>query len=100
MKGKKPHQAAAREAMEEAGLIGNIGKLPIGSFTYPKRLKNGASLKCELIIFAMKVEQELKRWPEANERSRRWFSLTEAIDVVGDPGLRELLRDFGLQKGS
>jgi 8-oxo-dGTP pyrophosphatase MutT (NUDIX family) len=40
MKGKKPAEVAAREAFEEAGLIGEIvGKKPLGNFHYPKRLK-------------------------------------------------------------
>jgi 8-oxo-dGTP pyrophosphatase MutT (NUDIX family) len=94
MKGVKPHRAAAREAMEEAGLIGDIAKLPIGSFTYPKRLKNGAALKCEVTVFPMKVDQELKRWPEATQRTRRWFSIDEAVDAVEEPDLRDLLTRF------
>jgi 8-oxo-dGTP pyrophosphatase MutT (NUDIX family) len=37
MKGLKPHEAAAQEAFEEAGLSGKIGKKPIGRYTYFKR---------------------------------------------------------------
>ncbi len=98
MKGIKPHDAAAREAMEEAGLLGNIAKLPIGSFSYPKKLKNGAALKCEVTVYPMKVDRELKRWPEATERTRRWFSINDAIDAVEETDLRELLIQFAKQK--
>src|SRR5215469_11520900 len=39
MKGRKPVEVAAQEAYEEAGLIGQIvGKRPLGSFHYEKRL--------------------------------------------------------------
>jgi 8-oxo-dGTP pyrophosphatase MutT (NUDIX family) len=41
LKGKAPHKAAAREAREEAGLVGKIHRRPIGSFSYEKRLKGG-----------------------------------------------------------
>ena len=40
MKGRKPFQAAAREAYEEAGLRGAVGKRPLGHYIYQKRLKN------------------------------------------------------------
>jgi 8-oxo-dGTP pyrophosphatase MutT (NUDIX family) len=39
MKGRKPAEVASQEAYEEAGLIGQIvGKRPLGSFHYEKRL--------------------------------------------------------------
>src|SRR5262249_56765677 len=41
-KGKSPHGSAAREAFEEAGVVGAVAKRPVGSFSYHKRLKSGA----------------------------------------------------------
>jgi 8-oxo-dGTP pyrophosphatase MutT (NUDIX family) len=39
MKGRKPAEVARQEAYEEAGLVGHIvGKRPLGSFHYEKRL--------------------------------------------------------------
>ena len=35
-KGKSPHQLAAREAFEEAGVRGSIAKRSVGSFSYKK----------------------------------------------------------------
>jgi 8-oxo-dGTP pyrophosphatase MutT (NUDIX family) len=98
MKGIKPHRAAAQEAMEEAGLIGRIAKTPIGTFGYLKRLNNGATLQCEVTVFPMKVDRELKRWPEAHERSRQWFSLAEAVRVAGEMELRALLERFSKER--
>lgn len=37
-KGKSPHRSAAREAFEEAGVLGAVGRQPVGSFSYKKRL--------------------------------------------------------------
>lgn len=98
MKGIKPHLAAAQEAMEEAGLVGRVAKTPMGTFAYLKRLNNGASLKCEVTVFPMKVDRELKHWPEAHERSRQWFSLAEAVQVAGEMELRALLERFSKER--
>ena len=34
MKGRKPYEAAAQEALEEAGVTGQAKKKPIGTYTY------------------------------------------------------------------
>src|SRR5450755_5016864 len=52
IKRKAPHVAAAREAREEAGVVGKISRRPIGWFSYEKRLKRG------IIVFALKVERQ------------------------------------------
>jgi 8-oxo-dGTP pyrophosphatase MutT (NUDIX family) len=36
-KGKAPHDSAAREAFEEAGVVGAVGKRSVGSFPYQCR---------------------------------------------------------------
>src|SRR5215468_11570993 len=41
-RGKSPHRSAAREAFEEAGVIGAVGRRPVGSFSYAK---NGRSVE-------------------------------------------------------
>jgi 8-oxo-dGTP pyrophosphatase MutT (NUDIX family) len=37
-----PHESAVREAFEEGGLIGKIGKHAIGIFHYEKQLSDGS----------------------------------------------------------
>jgi 8-oxo-dGTP pyrophosphatase MutT (NUDIX family) len=49
--GEAPHASAAREALEEAGVVGEAGKDSIGTFTYAKRLSNGAIVICEVQVF-------------------------------------------------
>jgi 8-oxo-dGTP pyrophosphatase MutT (NUDIX family) len=92
MKGKKPYLAAKREAYEEAGLIGKVRKVPLGTYSYEKRLRTGSSVACEVTVFPLKVEHHRDRWPETNERERRWFSPHEAAEMVAEDGLRHLLR--------
>jgi 8-oxo-dGTP pyrophosphatase MutT (NUDIX family) len=92
MKGKKPYRAAKREAYEEAGLIGKVRKVPLGTYSYEKRLRTGSSVACEVTVFPLQVEHHRDRWPEMNERERRWFSPHEAAEMVAEDGLRHLLR--------
>jgi 8-oxo-dGTP pyrophosphatase MutT (NUDIX family) len=82
IKGRKPAEAAAQEAYEEAGLIGHIvGKRPIGNFHYPKRLAQGEVL-CQVRVFLFRVERQLDEWPEKSQRETRWSDDEEAIDLV------------------
>jgi 8-oxo-dGTP pyrophosphatase MutT (NUDIX family) len=94
MKGRKPHAAAAREAMEEAGLIGKISHRALGVYHYNKRLKNGANVWCEVVVFPMRVEKQRKSWPEKDQRTTRWFPLADAADAVAEPDLKAVILAF------
>ena len=95
--GTKPHASAAREALEEAGVVGRTDADAIGTYRYTKRLKNGAEARCKVVVFPLEVKAQRKRWREKGERKARWFDLTKAVKAVQEPGLRRLLRklDFG-----
>ena len=94
MKGKKPHAAAAKEALQEAGVVGRVEKLPLGAYDYIKRLKNGAPLACTVEVFPMQVVRQRKRWREKGQRIVHWFPADEAADNVDEEGLRELILAF------
>ena len=94
MRGVKPHRAAEREAYEEAGLKGKVGKTAIGTYGYEKRLADGLTIPCEVSVFAFEVMSQRKRWPEMDQRDGRWFSPDEAADLVDEEELRLLLRGF------
>lgn len=98
IRGLTPAQSAAREAFEEAGIEGIIADKPAGRFTYTKRREaRGDQLLCEVRVFPLKVCRQLESWPEAAERETRWTSLAEAIDLLQEEGLRQLIADFGRQ---
>jgi 8-oxo-dGTP pyrophosphatase MutT (NUDIX family) len=99
MKGLKPHEAARQEAYEEAGLVGPVGKRPLGYYLYDKRLKNGAAVPCLVQVFPMSVRKRLERFPEVAERDAHWFPLSEAADLVTEPGLAAIIRAVGNQDG-
>jgi 8-oxo-dGTP pyrophosphatase MutT (NUDIX family) len=92
MKDRKPHMAAKREAFEEAGVVGRIGKRPIGTYSYDKRLKAEATVHCKVEVFPLRVREQLAEWPERNEREGRWFSPDEAARFVEEEELREIIR--------
>jgi 8-oxo-dGTP pyrophosphatase MutT (NUDIX family) len=94
MKGKTAHGAAAREALEEAGVKGEVGRIAIGCYTYGKRLSNGARLACTVEVYPLAVERQLKRWPEQGQRTLGWFSATEAAERVEEAELTALIRSF------
>jgi 8-oxo-dGTP pyrophosphatase MutT (NUDIX family) len=88
---KAPHVAAAREAREEAGVVGRISRRPIGWFSYKKRLKRGIIVVCTVHVFALKVKRQKEHWPEKDQREGQWMSRTKAAKSVGDPMLGNLI---------
>lgn len=91
--GVKDHKAAAEEAREEAGIIGKIGKKPVGSYTYDKRRTNG-SVPVRVKVFLLEVVEELDEWPEQDERERKWLTPAKAAEAVAEPELAELIREI------
>ena len=94
MVGKTDPEAAAQEAMEEAGVRGEMDQTSIGVFRYAKGLKDGGVRQCVVSVYPLEVLVQLGAWPEAHQRERRWMSLSEAADLVHEPDLAALIRDF------
>lgn len=95
MKGVAPHKAAAREAFEEAGLIGSTSRSAVGLYTYEKRLSATRSVTCDVLVFPMKVKRYLKKWPERSQRIGFWFTIESAAAAVQEEDLRDLILRFG-----
>lgn len=95
MKGMSDAKAAAREAFEEAGVEGKIGKKPIGHYSYNKIFGPGFALPCVVDVYAMQLDKTLKRWPEKQERKRHWLPLHEAAQSVHETELRDLTTNRG-----
>ena len=91
--GMAPHRAAEKEAFEEGGVRGQIGDQPIGTFRTRKK-QDGAAIPTEVDVFPLEVTEELERWPEMEQRERRWLALDEAAETVREPGLREIISAF------
>ena len=92
-----PAENAAREAFEEAGVMGKIGAQPIGSYHYLKEKKDGGGMPCSVDVFTLAVTKQLDDWPEKNVRELHWCPIEQAIAKVAEPGLRQLLKAFRKQ---
>lgn len=91
MDGKKPWRAAEIEALEEAGAVGFISSVPVGSYHYTKGLGGGRKIRCRVTVYPMIVDRLKRRWKERKERKRHWFSLRKAARLVDEKDLAELL---------
>jgi 8-oxo-dGTP pyrophosphatase MutT (NUDIX family) len=84
-------ELAVKEAYEEAGVIGEVSSQRVGSYFYTKRLPGSGEADCRVDVFTMKVERLLDHWPEQQQRTRQWFTLTEAAMAVDESSLVVLL---------
>ena len=89
--GLKEHKAAAKEAREEAGIVGKMKKKSIGAYSYSKQLADG-EVPGRVRVFLMAVRELLDIWPEQDQRVRAWFTLAEAAQVVDEPELADIIR--------
>jgi 8-oxo-dGTP pyrophosphatase MutT (NUDIX family) len=93
IRGLRPRDVAAREALEEAGLVGSIvGKRSIGSYHYTKRLPDNREALCRVKVFLLSVDHQLDVWPEKAQREYRWVTPQTAAHMVDEGGLSEILR--------
>jgi 8-oxo-dGTP pyrophosphatase MutT (NUDIX family) len=95
IEGLAPGPSAAQEALEEAGITGDVWADPIGGYDYDKKLKTGKLQPVEVDVFPLAVHEELSTWPEKGQRERRWFPAAEAAELVAEPRLADLIREFG-----
>ncbi len=94
MRNRTEAEAAAREAFEEAGVTGEISARSLGLYGYPKVLARGRSIPCVVRVFPLAVRERLRRFPEAGQRKRKWFSPGKAARKVQEAELARILREF------
>lgn len=87
-----PGAMAAREAFEEAGVLGTVTALPIGAYRYLKRMPDGDNVRCDVAVYLLEVTEVLDEWPEMDQRERRWVGVGDAADLISDVGMVPLLR--------
>ncbi|MGG7516386.1 NUDIX hydrolase [Allorhizobium undicola] len=91
---KKSHAVAEREAYEEAGVKGKVGKKPYGDYSYDKAMPGGMALPCMVLVFLLEVRELKKDFPEMGARRLEWFSPESAAEQVREPQLKVLLRNL------
>lgn len=86
--GMAPHSSAAKEAFEEAGVIGRVAPDPIAIYVKEQDISQRTA------TYALAVTTEAPVWPEKHERRRRWVSVSEALDLADSKSVRQALRLF------
>lgn len=91
--------SAAKEAKEEAGVIGQVNTNKFGIYKYHKR---GNTYQVE--VFLLLVEKVLSDWPEASCRKRQWLDVTKAAKYAEPAELKRILKTMtkhvGIQVGN
>jgi 8-oxo-dGTP pyrophosphatase MutT (NUDIX family) len=87
--GQTAGETALQEAWEEAGLVGMLGREPLGSYLYEK-----AGATCHVTVFHMQVTHSANDWPERTWRRRLWLAAPQVEARIQDLGLRKLVRHF------
>ncbi|WJH38666.1 NUDIX hydrolase (plasmid) [Aliirhizobium terrae] len=98
MKKKKPYEAAAIEAWEEAGVRGRAKKAPVGRYTYIKWLDDGNVAPCVVEVFQVEVSATATEFKERGQRTLAWLSPEEAARRVREVELKSMLIDFRPKK--
>ena len=98
MKGRKPYEAAAQEALEEAGVTGQAKKKPIGTYTYFKRREAHFDV-CRVDVYLLVVKSSSRPGgkktsakpagsrstkPPTRCKSRVWSRSSGASGAVGE----------------
>jgi 8-oxo-dGTP pyrophosphatase MutT (NUDIX family) len=80
-----PQDSAAKEALEEGGILGEVLPESVGTYIYEKW--GGV---CRVVVFLLKVTSLEANWLE-NYRERQWFSLPEARKRLEEAELKNIL---------
>lgn len=91
-KGLSPADSAAKEAYEEAGLIGVVHHQEAGQYRY-RKFGRLYSVK----VYPLFIETMLDEWDEMHVRNRKLVTPAEAVEMVAQGELRQIIADFFLK---
>jgi 8-oxo-dGTP pyrophosphatase MutT (NUDIX family) len=85
------HENAAKEAFEEAGVIGYIAPSSVGMFRAEKTTANPLRKQViEVWVYLLEVTETLPDWPERGKRTTRWVRCEIAARQLREPVLAHL----------
>ena len=85
--GLTAQESAAKEALEEAGIEGQVLDSSLGEFGYTKW---GAQVSCEVFPMEVATVHPEDQWEERH-RGRKWVSPQVAIEKLGRDELKEMV---------
>jgi len=97
VEGLSDAEAVAKEAYEEAGVIGKVLETRIGSYAYQKRREPSFAF-VTVDVYALEVKAQLPDWPERGLRASLWLAPKHAAQLVDEPGLMRLIRAFDARR--
>ncbi|TXG69887.1 hypothetical protein EZV62_004822 [Acer yangbiense] len=80
-------EAASRETLEEAGVIGTV-ECELGKWNFKSKSHD---TYYEGYMFPLRVQEQLDIWPEKNVRERVWMSVPEARKICQHWWMKEAL---------
>jgi 8-oxo-dGTP pyrophosphatase MutT (NUDIX family) len=83
-----PWESAAQEALEEAGVEGEIATSPVGS--YRASVGGSGATLVDVDLYPLRVTRQLEDWQEKGQRMRHWATLQEAKRLLADRSLGRL----------
>jgi 8-oxo-dGTP pyrophosphatase MutT (NUDIX family) len=84
-------ESAAKEAFEEAGVIGQVSPHSVGAFRMRKQSANPEVQRIvEVWIYLLEVTETLPTWPEKGKRKIKWVSCEVAARHLREPVLVHL----------
>ncbi|MDZ7964789.1 MAG: NUDIX hydrolase [Nostoc sp. DedSLP03] len=87
--GMSPPDSAAKEAWEEAGIIGQVDANELGTYKYRKQGK----IYC-VKMYLLSVDMLSEDYPEVSKRKRQWVEVNKAIRRVKFNSLKRILKSF------
>lgn len=94
--GLSPVESAAKEAMEEAGVLGHVEDEVLGVYQHKKW-----GWVCDITIYPMRVTECLgdADW-ESNKRNRRWISLADAAEYIENDDITAMILALASRVGT
>ena len=83
--GMTPWDSAAKEALEEAGVAGQISSEPVGSY-----LNSDKGLLVDVDLYPLRVKVQNETWDEMDQRLRHWALLAETRRLLADRAMSRL----------
>jgi 8-oxo-dGTP pyrophosphatase MutT (NUDIX family) len=99
IKGLSPAEAAAREALEEAGLVGRVSPKCIGSFEF-ERLRRDSGKTWLIDVYPLFVEKQVRKWDEKSQRTVLRCDVVSALSLVCSQSLAALIERCSQEFGS
>lgn len=83
--GMTPWDSAAKEALEEAGVSGEVGTNPIGTYR-----NSDKGMLVDIDLYPLRVEAQFDAWQEMDQRLRHWALLAETRRLLADRSLARI----------